>query len=429
MKEKELREKMAGLYGAVPADTHAAYEHALTHHRQQESRAIRVSKVRIAVVVALLVMLLATGAYAVYARFSVTEFMHNTTQEFLDHMITLDETYANDLFTMTVNDLMFDGLNFAVAMNIVRNDPDIAYYMRTKVTATCAGKDYLVDVEGWSGPDFLAGGMWPEYDLYTDPQAAEQRGFGFDGILVSREDWMSAPPAGEPVDWTMTFTVFRPLWEIVLDNSIYDAPDFDAAVDARCLEAWRNQQIFMYSGDANTYVAVVAEELGLPWELPTEELLPATGAFELADVITFRFTTNFDDNVVRKEVIGQRYDLGTCTAVLDNLQISFQRVIGSMILDLGREMSREEMAEVVPNWLSVVCRNAAGEVVWESDRIGLGTGYFSADLPEHCYSMGFDFHHDAGDIASMTFQGGRLDYATGVVTPWEDFVFTIDLSE
>ena len=426
MKEKELREKMAGLYGCVPEDTHAAFEHALTHHRQREAQTVRVSKTRFAVAVALLVMLLATGAYAVYYRFSVTDFMRNSSQAFLDHVITLDETYENDLFTMTVNDLVFDGSTFAVAMNILRHDPDSAYYMRTKVTAVCADKDYMVDVEGWNGPDFLAGGMWPEYDgFYKDPVAAERQGFGFEGVLW---DWdMNPPPAGEPIEWTMTFNVFRPIWEIVVDNDVTKEPDFDAALEARCLEAYQNHQIFMYSGDANSYVLVLANELDLPWDMPWEDMLLATGAFELADVITFHFTTDFDDDVVKEELIGQRFELGECAAVINTMGISFQRANGLIYLDVGRDLSSEELKEVqaaLPTGMTIICRDAAGEEVCRNSA-SVNPRWVDEDLWR--FAVGFDFYQDMSDVASMTFQGYRKDGATGARVPMEDFLFTVEL--
>ena len=427
MKEKELREKMAGLYGGVPADTHAAFEHALTHHREPERRGARMSKVRFAAVVTLLVMLLATGAYAVYYRFSVTDYMRNTSQAFLDHVITLDETYENKLFTMTVNDLVFDGSNFAVAMNILRHDPESAYYMRTKVTARCAGQDYMVDVEGWNGPDFLAGGMWPEYGgFYEDPEAAERNGFGFEGILW---DWdMNPPPAGEPIEWTMTFTVFEPLWEIVVDEDFrLTSAAQREELERRVIEAWRSQQIYMYNGDANSFIMVVADELGLSWDMPWEEIALQTGAFELADVITFRFTTDFDDDVVKEELVGQRYELGGYAAVIDQLTVSFQRVSCTMHLEFDQEMSEEDINALIPNHLSVSLRNAAGEEVYRKDTVGLGTGFRLAGVPEGFMGLGFDFYHEAEDFTSITLEGSRWNYATREGTRMEEFTFTIEL--
>lgn len=423
MKEKELREKMAGLYGGVPTDTHAAFEHALTHHREQESRVPRMGKVRFALVVALLVTLLATGAYAVYYRFSVADYMRNTSQAFLDHVITLDETYENELFTMTVNDLVFDGSNFAVAMNILRHDPDSAYYMRTKVTATCAGKDYMVDVEGWNGPDFLAGGMWPEYGgFYKDPVAAERSGFGFEGVLW---DWdMNPPPAGEPIEWTMTFKVFKPLWEIVVDNDIIRDPDFDAALEARCQAAHQNRQIFMYSGDVNSYVITLASEMDL-WELDWEEMLPATGAFELADVITFRFTTDFDDDVVKEELNGQRYEMGEYAIVIDALEVSFQRLVVKTHLDFGREMTLEELMDVRMPSITVTCVDKDGKA-GQPKPASSGSG-LKENGDQWEYGFSIDAYLDTSDAAAFIMKGYDFERGTREYVPREDFVFTIEL--
>lgn len=425
MKEKEFREKLAGLYTGVPTDTHTAFEHALTHHRDKKEQTFRVGKVRFALALVLILALLATGAYAVYIRYSVTDYMRNTSKTFLEHMITLNERYENDLFTMTVNDLIFDGSNFAVTMNIDRHSEDVVYFMRTKVTAICAGKDYMVDVEGWQGPDFLAGGMWPQFDDISDPVAIEQRGFGFEGVLW---DWdMNPPPAGQPIDWTMTFTVFKPLYEIVVDNNPERDPNFSDTIEQRCLEAWENHQIFMYYGDANAYIACVEEALGLFDQAP-EESIPATGAFELADVITFHFTTDFDDDVVKEELIGQRYELGEYAVVIDTMEASFQRISGRIHFDFGREMSEEELEVIrdrLPSRTEIICRNAEGE---EVERSTATLNMIWTEEETWQYVLIFSFWPQTEDIASMTFQGYGNDPATDMQVRWDDFAFTVELT-
>ena len=422
MKEKEFREKMAGLYGTVPADTHAAFEHALTHHPEKERRTVRVSKVRFAMAVTLIVMLLATGAYAVYTRYSVTDYMRNSSKAFMEHVITLNETYQNDLFTMTVNDLVFDGSTFAVAMNIDRSSEDVVYYMRTKVTATCAGEDYMVDVEGWRGPDFLSGGMWPEF---TWADGIEEEGFGFEGVLW---DWdMNPPPAGEPIDWTMTFKVFRPLWEIEVDNDIIKDPDFDNALKERCLEAYRSQKIFMYIGDVNSYVLALANELDLPWDMAWEDMLVATGAFELADVITFHFTTDFDDDVVMEELIGQRYDMGEYEIVIDSVEATFQRVSVQTHLDFGREMTLDELKAIHMPSVTVTCVGKDGEKS-QPQTASSGGGLSLTDIEDqYGYKFGFDAYLDASNAAALIIEGYDFDYEAREYVLREGFTFTIDL--
>ena len=421
MTEKEFREKMAGMYGSVPTDTHAAFEHALTHHREAEAQPIRVNKLRFAVVLALVLALLATGAYAIYARYSVTDYMSNTSQTFLDHVITLNETYENDLFTMTVNDLVFDGENFAVAMNIDRRSEDVVYYMRTRVTATCAGEEYMVDVEGWRGPDFLAGGMWPEFGgFYDDPVKAEQEGFGFEGVLM---DWdFNLPPAGEPIDWTMTFTVFRPVWEVVEDGFVLRGASMEDELYRRMEEAWQNRQIYMYSGDANSYINYMWDKMGMTEELTWEEMLAETEAFELADVITFHFTTNFDDDVVKEELIGQRYDLGEYAVVIDEMRVSFQRISASMHIEFDREMTLEELEAVdMPTGVSVTCIGENGE----RDVHDWNTFWLHMDPEDETgprYELGFSIFTNVDHVTSLTVQG----YDRGRIYR-DNFKFTVEL--
>ncbi|MCH5286172.1 MAG: hypothetical protein J1E43_02020 [Christensenellaceae bacterium] len=424
MKEKELRDKMSGLYGGVPADTHAAFEHALTHHREETTQPVRVRKMRVALLLVALMALLATGAYAVYCyRYSVTDYRGSSSQAFLDHVIALDETYENDLFNMTVNDLVFDGETFAVTLNILRHSEDIVYYLHTTVTAVCDGKEYRLDPEGSRGPDFIAGGLWPSFGrYYTDYLQAEQEGFGFEGVLW---DWdMNPPPAGKPIDWTITFKVFRPLWEIVADNDISISYE---ERDRRTLEAWRNKQILVFCGDVNGYIMTVNNKLNLYEHFPSvEEEMTVAGAFELADIITVCFTTSFDDDVVKEEMAGQRYKIGEYTAVIDELTASFQRVHAQMHLDFGREMTREELEAVeLPPFISVTFTGDEGSQCTE--RISSFSLRGDPDSGEAQYTLWFSLFPDVGNITSMTLQGFERDPDTGEYMDWEDFQCIIDI--
>ena len=69
----------------------------------------------------------------------------------------------------------------------------------------------MVDVEGMRGGDFLSGFYCP--DLWGDGTGwTEADGYGFDGVVWDEEG--NPPPDGSRLDWTMTFTVLRPLWPV-----------------------------------------------------------------------------------------------------------------------------------------------------------------------------------------------------------------------
>ncbi len=393
MNQQELKQRLQHAYGDEPASTHAAYEFALTHpQRREEAVGAHRGKLRLIPLLALLLALLTAGGYAAAKLYSVTQYPPRSglTDVYLDHVISLNQAYENELFTLSVNDLVFDGETVEVAMNIDRKSEEAVYFLDMEMTAQCKDESYRVDVEGCGNGDFMSGFLCPSQEPLL-PDASENE-YSFSGVLWN--DDMQMPPEGEPIDWTLTFHVAKPLWPLVyMDEDTYNAlvtsgDTGERQMKAAHLNAWREHQIlYTYANLVEYRYYVLYDGLKLPDEeimalSPVEELV-RTGAFAYVDTIVCRFTTTFNDHTNRTELVGSRYSLGDYALVLDELHLSFQRLTLRAHVDFGREMTEAELdaADIPRCWR--VCFNGqppeeAGK--WDHAYINLG---YEFDAPAY----------------------------------------------
>lgn len=150
MTERELRERLQSAYGNVPDAAHAAFEHALTHHRVEPRRTAGMSRqLRLLVAIALMLLMLTAVGVAAAKLASVTDYPppSGLTPEYMAHLVALNEAYDGDLLTLSVNDLVFDGTTVEVAMN-VQPKAGKQVFMDMEVTAECAGRAYTLEIEG-----------------------------------------------------------------------------------------------------------------------------------------------------------------------------------------------------------------------------------------------------------------------------------------
>ncbi|MGN1019974.1 MAG: hypothetical protein ACI4O7_06345 [Aristaeellaceae bacterium] len=349
MKEAELRERLARLYPEEPEATHQAYLMALASRKE---RHVMKRKLALIPVLALL-LLLALAATAVAVNYySVTRYPRGDRQEFLNRVITLNEHYSNELLDLSVNDFVFDGQTIDVALDITRRT-DTGFYLAMQLTAVDeSGRSYMVDVEGTRGGDFLSGFYCPD-PWAEDTGWTEADGYGFDGVVWDEEG--NPPPDGARLDWTMTFTVLRPLWPVeALDEAACTA-DWDALRQA-CIDALQAHRI-LYTPGLTEYAFCVPEALGLSDEeadaLGKVDALVRCGAFGREDTIVCAFTTQAADGVQREEITGMRFPMEGFDLVIDRLDLSFQRLILEAHYDFGRAMTLEELeqADVPRAWL------------------------------------------------------------------------------
>lgn len=342
MTEAELKSRLRNaLPDEVPEPTHAAYMRSLT---DIEKGMHRMSRLRLVPVLAFVLVLLAAATAVAVSYYSVTQFPQGDKETFLQHVITLNQHYSNEVLDMSINDLVFDGQNISVAMDIQRKDPDVGYYMAMDLSAVDEnGRVYTVDVESWAGGDFMGGFYYP--DLWEDDEEwSEADGFGFAGVVWDED--MNPPPDGSCLTWTMKFTVLKPVWPInVLAWNEYNEMDWQDVM-SMMTQAWQEQTI-LYSSGLVEYAYAATEAMGLNTsEMKNAAMLVSSGAFELVDSIVCQFVTDAQENVQHPELTGMRYPLGDYALVLDRVDVSFQRVLVEVHYDLGRTITEKELEQL-----------------------------------------------------------------------------------
>lgn len=342
MTEAELKSRLrSALPDAVPEQTHAVYMRSLMDVKKRKGR---MQRLRLVPVLAFVLVLLAAATAVAVNYYSVTQFPQGDKETFLQHVITLNQHYSNEVLDMSVNDLVFDGQNISVAMDIRRKDTNSGYYMSVDLSAVDEnGRVYTVDVESWVGGDFMGGFYYPDF-WENDQEWSEEDGFGFDGVVWDED--MNPPPDGAQLNWTMRFTVLKPVWPMnVLARDDYNEIDWQDVMDMMT-QAWQEQTI-LYSSGLVEYAYAATEAMGLnPSEMHKTEMLVASGAFEQVDSIVCQFVTDAQENVQHPELTGTRYSLGDYALVLDRVDVSFQRVQVEMHYDLGRTITEEELEQL-----------------------------------------------------------------------------------
>ncbi len=345
MKEAELRSRLRALYPDAPADTHQAYIMALASCKEEKTMRHKRALIPL---IALLLALLAVATAVAVSYTSVTQWRDMSRQAVREHVTTLYQTHQNELMTLSINDFVFDGQNFDVAVDIKRKTPDTGYFLTAKTIATADGAPYLLDVEGSRGGDFLIGFFFPDAWDERTPEQMEAEGFGFDGVLMDEDG--NPPPDGQDISWVMTFQVLKPLWPVeALKQEDYFALDEDA-LRLRCREAWENQRILYTGGDLTEYALYAGEAADITqdelWTLDKPELLVRLGAFDRTDTVVCRFSTSLRDDVRREEMEGQRFDLGEYALQVERFDLSFQRLSLRMRFDFGRPLALMEAQTV-----------------------------------------------------------------------------------
>lgn len=342
MTEAELKSRLrSALPDAVPEQTHAVYMRSLMDVKKGKGR---MHRLRLVPVLAFVLVLLVAATAVAVNYYSVTQFPQGDKETFLQHVITLNQHYSNEVLDMSVNDLVFDGQNISVAMDIRRKDTNSGYYMSVDLSAVDEnGRVYTVDVESWVGGDFMGGFYYPDF-WENDQEWSEEDGFGFDGVVWDED--MNSPPDGAQLNWTMRFTVLKPVWPMnVLARDDYNEIDWQDVMDMMT-QAWQEQTI-LYSSGLVEYAYAATEAMGLnPSEMHKTEMLVASGAFEQVDSIVCQFVTDAQENVQHPELTGTRYPLGEYALVLDRVDVSFQRVQVEMHYDLGRTITKEELEQL-----------------------------------------------------------------------------------
>ncbi len=315
MKQEQLKKA----YTPVPEDFHQALYAAA--HSVKEERKVK-HTVRAVLIVVLITALLCGTAVALNNMSSVRNTWGGPakTEEFLNHVTDLNQTYENEFIKLTLTDAVYDGLEFRMAMNLESRDEGKPVYLYPKITATSNGQALEYDVEGMTG-DFLSGFLYP--NLNEGDTAAGQ--YGFSGVLLDE-----AIPGNEVV-WTFTMKVLKPNWPI---SDYTDLPQTSDGMTAEAYlepfyKAYDQQRILTSWGDCLVEFGCAAEQgvdFGDREYVRLEEALVECGAFSLIDTIVYTFTTPVPESFKPKAVQGKTVTFDDFTLQIENIDIAFMRL-------------------------------------------------------------------------------------------------------
>lgn len=287
-------------------------------------------KVSLGLVLAIVMLLAMTAMGVAATRFGMLEFnwRQKENEEYVAHILSLDETYENEYVSITVTDAVFDGMQLSIAMEM-QPKPGCGdgVYVYPEMTASVNGQPLSVDIEGCRG-DFYSGIWSPEKDQGMMHFAGT---YGADYVLLkdTEESGFVYEPQTDEVQWTLSLDILRPLYEIEqLEFGLTEEIEYEEYMK-RFTDAYENKSILLpFVGSPVEYVYAVGAPEGmdrLAWQrMPLPEKMIAMGAFERLERVEIPFTTQNADVI---EITGdQIYDLGEYMAELEKLTVSFGRM-------------------------------------------------------------------------------------------------------
>lgn len=305
---------------------------------------------------ALVLMMLAAGAFAAAKRFGVMDFNPDQAgnDAYVQHILTIDEAHENDYMTLTVNEAVFDGSALSVTMDIAPKSGADAVFVYPRMTAVCGGEELFTDIVGCGTADFFSGFWVPEMEQGLEPT------YGADYALITDdEDGASiGDMRTEPVTWTLTLDIIHPLYpvdvnDIVLDGENdptmedYMQPFYDAYANGRILLT-PYHDLVEYASALPTPEGIAQEDW---WAMSISDQLVASGAFERVETAAVTFTTGETEIFSLEEPItvplGEDYEL-----TLRTLNVTFSQA--EYVLDV-----------VGKNGKDAAALNRDDEEVWE----------------------------------------------------------------
>lgn len=367
MREKTFRESIdARLSGLeVPQERQAAI---LRRALQQERPAPRKPLVTLALAIVLALALTAAGL-AVALRFGVIGF--NRGQEdnaaFKAHILTVNQAYETDDFSLTVNEAVFDGMSLSFTMNILPKEGGEPVYIHPRVSAQCGGEPLMTDPEGCLG-DFYSGFWVPEKDPYG-PEGC----YGADYAII-REDEDGAiayDTVTQPVTWTLSFDIIKPNWPVESNDialtGTADDPPFEEYM-ALFADAYANRRILLADGySLVAYAAILPAPEGVTEEewcyVPLSDQLVQSGAFSRVDMLEISFTTA--ETAIKQLSGTPTFSLGAqAEATVESAQATFTQATYELTL---RNAGAEEWYFAV---LSPDCQTGHSYTHWETGADG-----------------------------------------------------------
>ena len=345
-------------------------------------------KLSVSLAVALVLTLLAATACAVVIRFGALDYNAQLAEnpEYARHILTLDETYDHEAFTMTLNDAVFDGSALSLTMNITPKEGAEPVFIYPIITASVGGKELEVDVEGGTGGNFLSGFWVPSKDPYTRTDGA----YGVDCAIMRSEYDAANPyaPTEESVTWNVSFDVLKPLLPVEQDQTILYGDDTDESMEdymVRFSDAYAQGRILLTSaGDLWEYLSIVPIPEGVDEETwysaRLNEQLVMAGLFQRQEQLIASFTT---DGTELLTLDGENiFRFGDYEVVFHDLTASFSRVNYSFTLHklTGGTTAAQDYMDKGLMWSFAVLPPDSGSISMHSSSAGVNETSMNGDL-------------------------------------------------
>ena len=304
MKKNDFRDRVDSRLSSLSWDE-AMSQKVLGMIDQKEEKNVRImSKWTMALLFALILVGLTTAVgFATGNFFGILQYIPEKAdnQAYLDTVLSLGQTYACDAFTLSLNEVAFDGIWLTASMEIHPNDGAEPVFVLPGVRATVDGKPAGTfweggmgfDEDGFWAPDISRMVAYPEYggvEIALRGRAEETGAFEYRAT-------------DQAVSWELTFDVYRPAMPLEFteedEPGIGDEPwteDRYQAHEQAFADAYRDGKILLDQyADPWWYLGCIPQKDGKDggekdrqglWENALE-----MGVFKLADQAVFRFET------------------------------------------------------------------------------------------------------------------------------------------
>lgn len=299
-------------YTPVPDGFHDALFAAA--HRVKEEKQLK-HTFRAAAIALIVTALLCGTALALTSLYSVRDTWDGSphSEEFLNHVLDIHQTFENERIKLTITDAVFDGQEFEVAIDLQSPDPQKPVYIYPRLEAVCDGQPIGVDIEGMAG-DFLSGFLYPNAVTGDLLEGC----YGFSGVIFDDKN------ATGDVTFTLTLKLLMPNWPVLDAGTNQEMEQF--------IDAYKNRQIYTTWGDSLVeYSWGAAKAMGMSEEeqntTRTGDLLEKSDAFTLMDTVQCTFTMPVPKSFASIATVGGEIPFGEgLTLRVEELSVSFMRL-------------------------------------------------------------------------------------------------------
>ena len=372
MTERELQTALERLAPREPAQTHEDFLRAVWS-AEGETKRMKKQLRLVPILVAIIVLLLATTAWAMVNRSSVTDY--DKSERLASHVIAINQDYEDERIKLSFNDAVFDGQQLSLVMDAENKKPEEPVFVQVGIYATGEnGYTLETDVEGCGGLNFFSGSLFPA----LTPQIDDGQPWSVDVALLDE-----TLPTGD-VHWKFTVRVLTPNWPLEVGDDIFDGTGDDDAIMQRYKDAYAQKKIRALDGaDLVEYCSVLPRPVTVDeytWTyMRWWEQLVACGAFDLYTTVDCEFTASAPREDTALNIAPDTvYDLGDFAAYFQKLDKTFQTVSFTLRCDF----KDADLTETEQEELSKVLTSVKSWRLYLDDTLMESTTYMSSGLEE-----------------------------------------------